>query len=111
MIVKDFVSAIINLADDINDIYVNEIKVYDRDSGLVFNEVLYRALFLTDLEFTGRTVYIEGNLPTTRISEAVAGGKQINDKLIVTKWAMYLREGFNITEIVSRSEIKEMFSL
>lgn len=111
MTVKDFVSAIIKLMSDPVDVCVNDTVVYDSANGLIFSELLYRTLFLTDLEFTGRTVYIEGNLPTTRISEAVAEGKQINDKLIVTKWAMYLREGFNITEIVSRSEIKEMFSL
>lgn len=112
MIVKDFVSTIINLADGISDIYVNEINVYDRDCGLVFSEVLYRMLFLTDIEFTGTNVYIKGNLPTTRISEAVAEGKHYLDgRIIVTQWAVYLREGFVITELASLSEIKEMLNL
>ena len=57
-------------------------------------------------------MYIEGNLPTTRTSEAVAEGKQyLEGRIIVTQWAVYLREGFVITEIASRSEIKEMFNL
>lgn len=112
MIVKDFVSAIINLVSDPVDVCVNDTVVYDSANGLVFSELLYRKLSLTDLEFTGTAVYIEGDLLTTRISEAVAGGKQyMNGKLIVTKWAMYLREGFIISEIASRSKIKEMFNL
>ena len=112
MTVKDFVIEIIKLMSDPVDVCVNDTVVYDSANGLIFSEVLYRMLFLTDIEFTGRTVYITGNLPTIRISEAVAEGKQYLDgRLIVTQWAMYLREGFVITEIASRSDIKEMFNL
>lgn len=112
MRVLDFVTAIINLAGNSVDVCVNGTIVYDSATGFIFSELLYRTLFLTDLEFSGTAVHIEGNLRTTRISEAVDEGKQYLDgRIIVTQWAMYLREGFDISVLASRSDIKEMFNL
>lgn len=112
MRVLDFVRTIGNLSDSYLDIYVNEKLLCDGKKGLIFDELLYRELFLTGILYDGVHVYIEGKLSETPISEAVANGEFYADgKILLSGGALYLVQGFVVEKILDRTQIKEMFNL
>lgn len=112
MRVLDFVKTIADIAECCFDIYVNDELLYDAKKGLVFDEKLYRQFFLAGISYEGTHVYVTGNLPTTPISEAVAGGKYyVDGKILLSSGTMYLVDGFDVKELLTRTQVKEMFNL
>lgn len=112
MRVLDFVKTIAGIAECCFDIYVDDELLYDSKKGLIFNEKLYRQFFLTGISYKGTDVHVTGILPTTPISEAVAGGKYYADgKILLSCGTMYLVDGFDVKELLSRAQVKEMFNL
>lgn len=112
MRVLDFVRTIAELSEGSIDIYVNDELMFVAKKGLVFNEKLYRQFFLTGITYEGIATYVTGNLPTTPISEAVVGGKYYADgKILLSCGTMYLVDGFEVKELLSRAQVKEMFNL
>lgn len=79
---------------------------------MIFSEVLYRELLLTDILYDGLHVYITGKLSETSISKAVANGEFYADgKILLSGGTLYLVQGFVVEEILDRMQIKEMFNL
>lgn len=112
MRVLDFVKTIADISEGSIDIYVNDELMYNSNKGLVFDEKLYRQFFLTGITYEGICTYVTGNLPATPISEAVAGGKYYaDDKILLSRGTMYLVDGFEIKELLNRTQVKEMFNL
>lgn len=112
MIVLDFVKTIADISEGRIDIYLNHELMYNSNKGLVFDEKMYRQIFLTGITYEETCVHVTGNLPTTPISEAVAGGKYYaHDKILLSRGTMYLVDGFEIKELLNRAQVKEMFNL
>lgn len=112
MRVLDFVRTIAELSEKCVDIYVNDELVLDSSRGLIFDAKLYMQLDLSELSYSKYEVYIVGNLTATSVSEAVAGGKYYaDDKILLSCGTMYLVDGFEVKELLTRSKIKEMLNL
>lgn len=108
----DFVTQIAEATDRAVDVIVNGVKVYVRETGLIFSEKLYTEVNITRLEYKSEGLYITANLEKTTLSEAVLSGKRYAGGMILLyAGTLYLVDGFEIGKLFDREELKEMFNL